>query len=243
MKGTELFSELLVSIQSGGIINKKIALDKAIGNKSINKHTLGKCSTDFIATFNTLRKVFRKDKKGDFFKTTRFHNTAEFYTLFMLVWKMRTEKLVLTDRKRNEAAMAMLRKLGAGVDELRDQLRKAKPAKPNQKLYADYLLTVQGDTDSASTRQRRAEILGSMLFPLFEKKDAKRLFSPEQRRLIWNREEQHYCSGKDCPKAGKPLSWEDVTIDHVLAWIKGGETSLRNAQILCRHCNSQKSGK
>ncbi len=205
MKGTELFSELLLSIQNGGVINKKIALDKAIGNQSINKHTLGKCSKEFIATFNTLRKVFRKDKKGDFFKTTRFHNTAEFYTLFMLLWKMRTEKLVLTDHKRNEAAIAMLRKLGAGVDELRDQLRKAKPAKSNQKLYADYLLTVQGDTDSASTRQRRAEILGSMLFPLFEKKDAKRIFSPEQRRIIWNREDQHYCPGfqeKSAPKPG-----------------------------------------
>lgn len=97
--------------------------------------------------------------------------------------------------------------------------------------------------DSASTRQRRAEILGPMLFPLFEKKDGKRLFSPEQRRIIWNREEQHYCSGKDCPKAGEPLTWEDVTIDHILAWIKGGATSLKNAQILCRRCNSKKGGK
>lgn len=101
--------------------------------------------------------------------------------------------------------MAMLRKLGAGADELREQLRKAQPAKSNQKMFADYLLTVQGDTDSAATRQYRAEILEPMLFPLSEKKDTKRLFSSELRRIIWNREEQRYCAGKDCPTSKKPF--------------------------------------
>ncbi len=243
MKGTELFSELLISVQSGGIINKKTALDKAIGNASVNAHTLHRVSKDFTATLNTVKRIFGKSKKGDFFKTTRFRNTAEFYSLFMLVWQMRVDKLVLSDRRRNEAAVMMLRKLGAGVDGLRDQLRKAKPAKSNQRLYADYLLTVQGDTDSSATRQRRAEILRGMLIPLFERKDSKRSFSPEQRRIIWDREEQHYCNGRDCPLKGRPLSWEDITIDHILAWMRGGKTTLANAQLLCKNCNSRKGSK
>jgi 5-methylcytosine-specific restriction endonuclease McrA len=41
----------------------------------------------------------------------------------------------------------------------------------------------------------------------------------------------------------KALGWEDVTIDHVLAWIKGGQTALKNAQVLCKHCNSKKGGR
>lgn len=243
MKGTELLSELLISIQNGGIINKKTALDKAIGNAGVNAHTLHKVAKDFTTTLNALKRLFGKGKRGDFFKTTRFHNTAEFYSLFMLVWQMRIDKLVLSDRRRNHAASTMLRKLGAGVDALRDQLRKAKPAKADQRLYADYLLTVQGDTDSSATRQRRAEILRGMLVPLFERKDSKRVFSPEQRRIIWEREDQHYCRGRNCPLKGKPLSWEDVTIDHVLAWMKGGGTTLKNAQLLCKSCNSKKGAK
>ena len=125
----------------------------------------------------TKKRSFSKEQEGRLFQDDSiFHNTAEFYSLFMIVWKMRKEKLVLGDRKRNEAAMAMLRKLGAGVDELRDQLRKAQPAKANQRMFADYLLTVQGDTDSAATRKRRAEVLEPMLFPLFERGGQAALF-------------------------------------------------------------------
>ena len=104
----------------------------------------------------------------------------------MLIWEMREQKLTLNDKKRNLAAAAILRKLGTGVDQLREQLRNAKPARACQRLYSDYLLTVQGDTDSASSRQRRAEILRGLLGPLFERKDEKRTFSAEQRRIIWD---------------------------------------------------------
>ncbi len=47
MKGTELFAELLMSIHNGGIINKKTALDRAIGNDGINGNTLAKITREF----------------------------------------------------------------------------------------------------------------------------------------------------------------------------------------------------
>jgi len=137
-------------------------------------------------------------------KQTRLHNSAEFYTLFLLVWEMDKEQFVLTEKQRNRMAFELLRKLSTGVDELRDSLRKAIPAKPAQRLYSDYLLTVQGDTDSSANRERRREILRGLLFSLFERKDDKRTFSPEQRRIIWNRDEKRLCA-----KCGKPLTWDD----------------------------------
>lgn len=234
MKGTELVSELLMSIQQGGVINKKTALDRAIGNETVNGNTLGRVSREFIGTLNIFKKIFPD------LRSTRFHNTADYYTLFMLVWEMRDKGYVLADKRRNAVALRLMRRLSDGVDALRDQLRKAKPAQHSQQLYARYLLTVQGDTDSAATRQRRAELVRAILHPLFEFKDEKRAFTPEQRRLIWNSEDKRLCSN---PKCKRPMTWSDFTVDHILAWVKGGRTSIKNAQPMCRRCNSRKGAR
>jgi hypothetical protein len=227
MKGTELFAELLMSIHHAGPINKKTALDRAIGNDDVNGNTLGKLCRDFVATMNLVKRMFPD------LKQTRFRNSAEFYTLFMFVWEMRERGLVLTDRRRNRIAFEMLRKLSTGVDSLR-----VVPAKPAQRLYSDYLLTVQGDTDSKATRDRRVEILRGLLASIFEQKDGKRAFSSEQRRIIWNSDDKRLCA-----RCGRPITWDELTIDHVKAHARGGGTTLKNAQPMHRRCNSSKGAR
>lgn len=231
MKGTELFSELLMSIHQGGLINKKTALDRAIGNDGINANTLRRISKEFTATMNLIKKMYPAIKQ------TRFRNTAEFYSLFMLVWQMYHDKMVLKELKRNKMAFEMLRRLSTGVDQLREQYRRAKPAKPRPP-YSDYLLTVQGDTDSSATRQRRAKVLRGLLIPIYEHKDSKRGFSPEQRRIIWNTDNK-----KKCRKCRRNLTWDDFTVDHIKAYVRGGKTNVDNAQLMCRSCNSRKGGR
>jgi len=232
MKGTELVSELLMSIHNGGIINKKTSLDRAIGNESINGNTLNSLSREFVGTLNLVKKMFPNIHQ------TRFSNTVDFYSLFMLVWEMRDKGFILADRKRNNIAERLLRKLSNGVDELRAMMKTGKPPKQIHPLYRDYLLTVQGDTDSAATRHRRAELLRTLLASLFEFKDDLRIFTPEQRRLIWNTEEKRVC--RICKK---PLHWDDFTVDHIVAWIKGGKTDIKNAQMAHRSCNSKKGAR
>jgi hypothetical protein len=232
MKGTELVSELLMSIQHGGPINKKTALDRAIGNESVNGNTLSRISREFVSTLRLVRRLF-----PDLYQT-RFHNTADFYSLFLLVWELQNKKFVLGDRRRNAIASRLLRRLSDGVDELRDQFKRVQPPKQVQPLFSRYLLTVQGDTDSAANRLRRADILRGVLSSVFELKDEKRSFSPEQRRLLWNSDDRRLCIG-----CRRTLTWNDLTTDHVKAWTKGGQTSLRNAQPMCRSCNSRKGGR
>ena len=152
MKGTELFAELLMSINTGGPINKKASLDRAIGGDGVNGNTLHRLSREFIATLNLLKRMFPD------LRQTRFHNSVEFYSLFMFIWHMNRDRLVLHNRARNRVAFALLRKLSTEVDQLRQQLRKASVLQRTQPIYRDYLLTVQGDTDSAATRERRAGI-------------------------------------------------------------------------------------
>lgn len=178
MKGTELFAELLMSLHNAGPINKKTSLDRAIGNESINAHTLGKLVREFTRTMNLVRRMFPD------LGQIRLRNSAEFYSLFLLVWEMDKAGFILTERRRTRIACELLKRLSTGVDELRDQRRKAKPARAGQRIYSDYLLTVQGDTDSSATRERRREILKGLAWTLFERKDSNRVFSPEQRRII-----------------------------------------------------------
>ena len=231
MKGTELFSELLMSIHKGGPINKKTSLDRAIGNDSINANTLGRLEREFNKTMRLVKRMFPEIRQ------TRFRNSADFYSLFMLMWDMQREKYILTERKRNRMGFEMLRKLSTGVDALREKFRRASAVKP-QPPYSDYLLTVQGDTDSAATRHRRAKILRNLLEPIFHRKDSKRTFTSEQRRILWNSDVKRQCAG-----CRKKLTWDDFTIDHVIAYARGGKTRLSNAQIMCRRCNSKKGAK
>jgi hypothetical protein len=232
MKGTELFAEILMSINHGGPINKKTSLDRAIGNHSVNGNTLHKLVREFSATIRLIARMFPD------LHQTRFRNSAEFYTLFMLVWEMHIAELILTDKKRNRIAFELLRKLSTGVDHLREQLRKAIPGKPAQRFYQEYLLTVQGDTDSSANRDRRRAILHGLLGSLYERKDEKRGFSTEQRRIIWNTDEK-----RTCAKCKKPLMWQDFTVDHIIAHAKGGKTSLRNAQPMHLWCNASKGAR
>ena len=153
MKGTELFNELLMSLNHGGPINKKTSLDRAIGNDSVNGNTLHRLSREFSRTIGLLRRMFPD------LRQIRLKNSAEFYSLFLLIWEMDANGFALTDRKRNLIAFELLRKLSNGVDGLRQQLRQAVTGKPAQRLFQEYLLTVQGDTDSSANRERRAAIL------------------------------------------------------------------------------------
>jgi 5-methylcytosine-specific restriction endonuclease McrA len=232
MKGVELFSELLMSVQNGGPINKKTSLDRAIGNDTINGNTLHRIVGEVTTTLRIVKRLFPNIRE------TRFRNSAEFYSLFLLVWEMNKEKFVLTDRKRNAIAFSMLRKLSTEVDLLREQLRRAKPGKVQQRLYQEYLLTVQGDTDSSASRDRRRSLLKGVLWSVFDRKDEKRTFSIEQRRILWNTEQSQIC-----PKCRKSLHWQDISVDHVRAHTRGGRTKLSNAQLMHRRCNSSKGSR
>lgn len=229
MKHVELVCELLTSVYSGGLINKKKAVDDIVGGHAIDKRHLEKCSNQITRVLNLLKSMFPE------IATTRFAKVVDFYSLFMLINEMDSHGNILNDRKRNQQAQELLISLSNGVDQVRQQARRAEGVTSEQSLFRDYLFTVQGDTDSLATRRRRAEILHKVLDGLFEQKDSQRNFSLEQRRMIWHSDED-----KKCKKCGATLSWNNFTIDHVIAHGRGGRTSIPNSALMCRGCNSAK---
>lgn len=229
MRDVELVCELLASILVGGPIHKKQAVDKAVGNTATHAASLKKAITEFSATLNALKLMFPE------LRTTRFRNSAEFYSLFMVVWELNQQKLLLNDRRRNQVAMKLLQRFSGGVDEVREQQKNAQGARQDQRIFADYLLLVQQSTDAVTPRKRRGEMIHHLLDGLFERKDEKRIFSAEQRRLLWNSEDK-----KKCALCDEQLDWTNFQVDHIKAYSKGGKTELSNAALTCGPCNASK---
>lgn len=50
-----------------------------------------------------------------------------------------------------------------------------------------------------------------------------------------------WCDGHG--REGHFVTVEDLTVDHIVPWSRGGLTSVHNSQVLCRSCNSNKGSK
>lgn len=229
MKHVELICELMISIHNGDVINKKIALNKVMEAESISRTQVKKVKLKTVAVINRIKGLFPELSR------TRFSRLSDFYSLTVLVSKFENEKLVLHDKKRNRLAWDILVVFSNGVDKVRERQKESLSIKKGLELQRDYLSTVTQKTDDISQRKARENILRKLLQNVFEKKDSKRTFSIEQRRLLWNTS-----IIKKCKNCKKELTWQNFTIDHIDPYSKGGRTKLDNAAIMCQRCNSKK---
>lgn len=65
--------------------------------------------------------------------------------------------------------------------------------------------------------------------------DANRFFTKEAKDILYNRERR-------CAHCNQ-TNYSVLSVDHILPWSKGGRTSLENAQLLCKSCNSSKGNR
>lgn len=232
MKHIELVCELMVSIHRGDVINKKSALDKIMKSDHFGARDTASAYRRALSALNRTRKMFPK------LRQTRFAKLTDFYSLVMLIGRFEEEGFILTDRRRNRLAWDILVAFSNKIDDLRERQRRLETVRPEQELYRHYLQTVLQATDEYNQRKARENILRGLLGSLFAKKDAQRGFTSEQRRLLWNTSEVRRCEG-----CGKPLSWDDFTLDHIDPHSKGGRSRLENAALMHRGCNSAKGNR
>ena len=64
--------------------------------------------------------------------------------------------------------------------------------------------------------------------------DPKRIFDNDQKIQLYARDQQKCLS---CKRTVSEFDWH---ADHVVAWIRGGKTTLDNGQVLCVKCNLKK---
>ncbi len=232
MKHVELICELMLSIHQGDVINKKAALNRVMKAESLTERDIKRAKEKTARAINRVKRMFPQLYR------TRFCQVSDYYSLVMLIAQFEEGGLILTDRRRNQLAWDLLVAFSNGVDQVRILQKQAKGTKPEQETYREYLMSVLQATDEISQRRKRQEILRGLLESLFERKDEKRTFSVEQRRLLWNTS-----AARKCSVCGKPMTWDDFSIDHISPYSKGGRTKLENAALAHRACNSKKGNR
>lgn len=109
MKHVELVCELMASLQVKGLINKKKALDGVIGGQAIDVRTLRRVVQETVRILNVVKKVFPD------MRSTRFANSADFYSLVVFLSDLDRQGCILSDSKRNRQAQKLLVWLSNGV--------------------------------------------------------------------------------------------------------------------------------
>ena len=111
----------------------------------------------------------------------------------------------------------------------------------NRYLFLDQFerLTREGN-DKNSLKDRVMILLKFLLqdYPSIELKDIRRNFTDAEKYAIFIQ------SGGKCANCGKIFkNFSDFEADHVIAWAKGGKTTIANAQALCKSCNRSKGAR
>ncbi len=202
----------------------------------IKDRNLERAASDVAKSLKNIKKIFPN------LHSTRFRKISDFYSLAILFQKFERENLIFTDKHLNHRADELLTAFSTHVDNISERHNKLEGIPPEisseEGLYRRYLATVRGNSDGLGNRLDRENILRGVLESLFQKKDNKRSFSPEQRRILWNSTDE-----RRCVECGIELKWEDFTIDHINPHSKGGRTALDNADLMCRSCNSRKGNR
>lgn len=229
MKDVEFITELMVSMHRGEPINKKDALDRVLAAGGIDGRSLKKLSGECLAALKASFRVLPD------LETTRFRNHSDFYSLVLAIWSLARRGLIVKDQTSSRRAGALLRRLSSEVDAAVESRRRPNQTATANEVGLRYLSAVERSSDNAVQRGQRHEVIVGLLEGLFGKKDERRMFSAEQRRLLWQSDESRRC--RTCARA---LDWSSFQVDHVVAHARGGRTSLRNAQLLCGSCNAKK---
>ncbi len=103
----------------------------------------------------------------------------------------------------------------------------------------------QQDKDSISNRDQIIKEIFFSEYPEMKHTDPQRIFTEAQRIAIYRRD-RGFC--QECLSKGKTeeeafVSWNDYEADHMHPYHKGGETKIKNGQLLCKECNRKKGGR
>ena len=150
-----------------------------------------------------------------------------------------TVYLLLSKLRKNFALQAEHKELIA--EYLTDYITKVKTYQPTQEAYKLFEFSRGKKAQSKQRMEEKDRILNRDFWQFvsvkgveFRTLDKKRLFDPQQRIEIYERDQGI------CQNCKKEVPWFEYSADHIYPFSKGGATETWNGQVLCQPCNSKK---
>lgn len=234
MKVVEFITELMLSIKSKDVLDKKSSIDEMMEANltDLQVKRLGKEAKsiiEYIAEF-----ISDSDNR---LKTSRFKNTADLYALAFCLWKMeKATGMIIRDKIRAELVFSILVDLDKQLKRYGQAIKEGRGVRALPDVAMRYQNTIASSTDSGANRSDRVSIIKDLIEPFFVKKDADRVFSKDLKELLW-----HSTNNKICTLCSRQINkFDDLEIDHRFAHAKGGKTNNANAQIAHSRCNRSK---
>jgi hypothetical protein len=117
-----------------------------------------------------------------------------------------------------------------------DAVKEGEIPEGTEPLFETYRDTITKEIHIKEIRMRRHAILSRVIEPVLQELDTDRLFSKDQKDLIWNSDPTHTC--RLCDK--EVVKFDDYEPDHIKAHSKGWPTCISNGQITHMSCNRRK---
>ncbi len=240
----EFMLELATVVLNGRISDKRKVLEKFM-RTPWSTADLRLAELNVTKVLNWMRQIL---KDGNFI-TTRFSKKTDFYTLFATLADLGLRKRsVMRDGSLNRQARRALIKFSQDANKVDQLVKKYLPPQLSAKdrNYARYIIATREATDQIRNRETREEVLRTILEPIFGKRRAtRRTFDLGVKQVLWHNHksyaDQIRCPNPyDNPNCSRRMTFNEAQVDHRTAHVRGGQTSLENAQLLCPSCNRSK---
>jgi len=193
---------------------RKPELDSCLKtNRNISESKSSKLKSKFRKTLANIETLFSKQD----IQASSFGKRTHFISLFLAIGLLINKYYIL-------------RKPDALKKDLLDFI-----VDPSEK----YKKSVLGAIRQKTKREERVKIISELVLKHSQKLDQTRNFPAALKQKIWRRDSKHIC--QICKKEVK--RYQNVTLDHIVPWAKGGKTVESNAQLAHRRCNQRKQAK
>lgn len=209
--------------------------DEGVGNEAFEKNAV---ATSLLKTLNRCYEVFKDDPALD-----EANGVKEFSIEYFIISVVMLLRHILRYYAFQKEDDKLFREF---VYEFHDRWKKHSEEDRDILVFADSRQQSEADLEA------RDRIMRLAFFEYLEKGkhqlrvlDGKRAFSEAERIRIFRKQEGECqrCLEEGLSPEEAKVSWGQFQADHIIPWIKGGETREWNAQVLCKPHNASKGGK